>query len=323
MKKALLLTLIIAVFAACFTLTGCSREKTDEGVLQVGTIAGPTGMGMAKMMDDGDESYSFEIFNSPDTIRAAFISGSLDVAAVPITLAAALLSNTNDSFCRIAAVNTLGVLYIVENGDSVQSIQDLAGKDIYTISQGSTTEYILNYLIAKNELKDVNVIYKTEAAEVITLMAQGKISVAMLPEPNVTVLKSKVSGVRTALDVTAEWDKVSEQSAVQGCIIVSKNAVENKKHLLDSFMDDYKKSVDFVNSSQDEAAEMMAAQGLLPSKEIALQAIPRSNIVFTEGDEMVRIVNSFMEEISTVANGHSDWSKFGEYAEEKGYYYTR
>lgn len=51
------------------------------------------------------------------------------MACVPANLAAVLYNKTEGEI-EVLAVNTLGVLYIVENGESVQSIADLKGKTI-------------------------------------------------------------------------------------------------------------------------------------------------------------------------------------------------
>ena len=42
---------------------------------------------------------------------------------------------------QVLAINTLGVLYIVESGDTVHSVEDLRGKTIYASGKGNTPEY--------------------------------------------------------------------------------------------------------------------------------------------------------------------------------------
>lgn len=87
------------------------------------------------------------------------------------------------------AVNTLGVLYVVEKGDTVHSMADLAGRTILSTGKGTTPEYLLRYLLEKNGLdpdKDVKIQYCSEATEVTAQMAAAqKDAIAVLPQPYV------------------------------------------------------------------------------------------------------------------------------------------
>lgn len=295
--KRKLLSLLLALLTV-FTLVSCSspkEEPTDDTVLRVGAMKGPTGMGMAKLFTDNNESqkYETELFGAPEDISAKLISGNLDIAAVPVNLAAVIHKKTEGAYV-VAAINTLGVLHIVENGNTVTSIADLEGKTLYATGQGSTPEYMLNYILEKNGLLDkVTIEWKTEHSELATLVASGEVTLAMLPEPHVTTVLSKNADLRAALDLTAEWDKVSDGEAVQGCIVVSKKAIEEHKDLVDAFLDEYKASVDFVNDNPTEASEMIAALGIVGAAAVAEKAIPRSNIVYIDGDEMIASLDAF------------------------------
>ncbi len=308
----LLLSLLLSLFASCQgqgggvgeTLPGeseresaesaASTEPTPSSPLRVGTLKGPTGMGMAKLIKDSEASgaNTVSLFSSPDEITSAVISGQLDVAAVPVNLAAVLHQKTNGDFL-VAAVNTLGVLYILENGDTVHSVADLAGKTLYATGQGSTPEYILNEILAKNGLTGVKVEYKTEHSELAALMASGEVVLGMLPEPNVTSVLMKNSSVRIALNLTEEWKKVCKGEAVQGCIIVSKKVSESRKADLDAFLDSYKASVDYVLANPDEASETIADLGIVASAAMAKKALPNCNIVYIDGDEMISALSEF------------------------------
>jgi len=312
MKRKLLplllsLLLTLSLFAACSnnqTAGGSSSATsdvstsdtvTDDYTLRVGTLKGPTGMGMAKMIADNNTNKTKEIslFGAPEDLSAALISGSLDVAAVPVNLAAVINKRTNGAYL-VAAINTLGVLYIVENGETLTSLADLEGKTLYATGQGSTPEYMLNYILEKNGLKDkVTVEWKTEHSELATLVASGEVQYAMLPEPHVTTTLTKNSSLRAAINLTEEWDKVSEGQAVQGCLVVSKKVVDEHKTVLDAFLDEYKASVEFVNNNISDAAAMIADIGIVGAAAVAEKAIPRCNIVYIDGDAMVTSLTEF------------------------------
>ena len=160
MKKKLLCVLL-----ACLLLLsiGCAAEK-PQTTLRVAALKGPTGMGLAYLMQENSSEFPVELLDAPDVVTGKFINGEVDIAAVPVNLAA-VLSNKTEGEAVMIAVNTLGVLYILENGETVQSMADLAGKTLYATGQGSTPQYVLEYLLEQNGLKDkVTVEYIAEHA---------------------------------------------------------------------------------------------------------------------------------------------------------------
>ena len=185
-------------------------EKID---IRVAALKGPTAMGMVKLMDDaekgeGANNYIFTLAGAPDELTGPIIQGEFDIAAVPTNLAAVLYNKTEGKV-KLAALNTLGVLYVVERGDTIQSVADLKGKTIYSSGQGAVPEYALNYVLEKNGLKpgeDVTVEYKSEHAEIATLLAAGNAQVALLPQPFVTATLAQNENLRVALDLTEAWD---------------------------------------------------------------------------------------------------------------------
>lgn len=293
----------------------------DDTVIRIGTLKGPTGIGMIKLMEDTDanKQYQTELYSAPDVITSAIISGSLDIAAVPVNLASVINNKKSGEF-QTAAINTLGVLYLLENGDTIKSISDLRSKTIYATGQASTPEYVLRYILTKNGIdpdKDVEINYLSEHAELATLMVNGTAKIGMLPEPNVTTVLTKNKDVRIALDLTEEWDRISSGgSLLQGCIIVRKDFAEAHADLLNKFLKDYAASVDYVNSNIDEAAELVAEKGIVPAAEIAKKAIPNCNIVCVTGSDM----QVMMDEMLNVLYEANPSSVGGKLPESSFYY---
>ena len=287
-----------------------SQEVDFSGVkIRVAAMNGPTGMGMALLADraqNSDLSYqcSVTFSGSPDDVRAGLLSGELDIAAVPVNMAAALYNMTGGESLLYdksggeiltVAANTLGVLYIVEKGDTVQSMADLAGKKILAAGQGSTPEYVINYLLEKNGLTDsVEVEYVSEHAEAVTQMAAGSADLILVPEPFVTTALSKVEGARVALDLTQEWAKVSDADMVMGCLVVSKAFAEADPQALRHFMTQYAVSADYCTSHPAEAAVFIEEFGIMGSAALAEKAIPNCNIVCVTGREMVDMVTGML-----------------------------
>ena len=323
MKKilALLLTLcMLAALAACGTepaVTEPTDDTTTEPAVStedttastepertpasysVATLKGPTGMGLASLMDKAAKgetanTYAFTLAGDPTAVSASVIKGEVDIACVPVNLASVLYTKTNGAYVCVA-VNTLGVLHILENGNSVQSIADLEGKTLYATGLGATPEYILNYILEKNGLTGkVTVEYKTEHSELAALLASGDVKLAMLPEPNVTSAMMQNSDLRLALDLTAEWGKVSDTSAVQGRVIVKKAAIEANPDAFADFLADYAASVEFVNANVEDAAAFCETYGIVPKAAVAMRAYPNCNIVFVTGAEMKASLSAFL-----------------------------
>ena len=296
MKK--LLALLLTCILLCSV--GCTASESPDSI-RIFAMKGPTGMGMTKMINDsadGNSAYSFTIASSPDEIAAEVIKGSYDIAAVPANLAAVLYQKT-DGNLMIGAVNTLGVLYILENGNTIQSISDLQGKTIYATGQASTPEYVLNYILEANKI-DCKVIYLAEHAELATQMSAGSVVLGMLPVPNVTTVLAGNKDVRIALNLTEEWTKAAQKNGdssalYQGCIVIRREFAEKYPDALKEFLKDYEASVEFVNTNHDEAASMMEAAGIIPKAAVAKKAIPDANIVYLAGDEMKAGLNGFFE----------------------------
>ncbi len=322
--KAKSITAIILAFLMLLVLAACAKPVTDKVVgegaqssldsslpiteeiqeyvpadISVMALKGPTGMGLAALMDSSkngtaENNYTFTLAGDPTQVSAAVIKGEADVACVPVNLASTLYNKTKGEYICLA-INTLGVLHILENGDSIKDIKDLEGKTLYATGMGSTPEYILNYILEKNGLTGkVTVEYEAEHTALVSLFAAGKVTLGMLPEPNVSAAMAQTEGLRQAIDLTAEWDKISDTSAVQGCVIVKKTFAADNPEALDMFIREYASSVEFVNANNEEAAAMCEAHGIVPKAAIAKRAYPNCNIVFVTGDEMKQSLSAFL-----------------------------
>ena len=298
MKKtaSLILALVLA-----FSASGCSEKKTEIGnePVNITMLKGPTGIGAVKLMEESeknetDGNYNINVSAAADDAMAKIISGEVDIAAVPTNIAPLIYNKTNGNI-EVLAVNTLGVLYIVENGDSIHTIEDLEGKTIYSSGQGAVPEYVLNYLLEKNNVENVNIVYMTEHAEVAAALADGRADIALLPEPNVTAVMMKNSEIRIAVDVNDEWKKTNGSELAMGCIVAGKQFIDENKEAVDKFLKEYSESIDYVNNNVPEAAELVEKYGIMASSDAAFKAIPNCNIVYKEKDEMKTMLESFYD----------------------------
>lgn len=322
MKK--IISLITAFMLTAALLAGCgstgngTADQTDKQEnsgtqtqaepvdVNVMALKGPTAMGMVKLMDDADsgnvdtENYSFEIAASADEVTPKLIQGETDIAAVPANLASVLYNKTEGQI-QVLAVNTLGVLYIVGNGDSIHSVSDLAGRTIYASGKGSTPEYALNFILEKNGLTpgtDVTIEWKSEHSECVSALAQDPEGIAMLPQPFVTTAQAKNPNLKVALDLTEEWDKVMENeetksSLLTGVVVVRKEFAEENPEAVEDFMDRYADSVKYVNDNVEEAAKLVGNYDIV-TEDVAVKAIPECNIVCITGEDMKEQLSGYL-----------------------------
>ena len=322
MKK--IISLITAFMLTAALLAGCgstgngTADQTDKQEnsgtqtqaepvdVNVMALKGPTAMGMVKLMDDADsgnvdtENYSFEIAASADEVTPKLIQGETDIAAVPANLASVLYNKTEGQI-QVLAVNTLGVLYIVENGDTIHSVSDLAGRTIYASGKGSTPEYALNFILEKNGLTpgtNVTIEWKSEHSECVSALAQDPEGIAMLPQPFVTTAQAKNPNLKVALVLTEEWDKVMENeetksSLLTGVVVVRKEFAEENPEAVEDFMDRYADSVKYVNDNVEEAAKLVGNYDIV-TEDVAVKAIPECNIVCITGEDMKEQLSGYL-----------------------------
>jgi NitT/TauT family transport system substrate-binding protein len=293
MKKivSLLCTFALSVVLVA-TLSGCSQSKNDEakdlGVVRVDALKGPTAVGMLKMVNDNKyvdssesssgeksgNSYDFSIKTAPDEITAAISKGEVDVAAVPANLAPILYDKTGGKI-KVLTINTYGVLYIVEKGDSVKSLSDLEGKNICATGKGATPEYSLNTLAEKAGVDNtgLNISWQPEPTNCVSELASDKASIALLPEPFVEVALDKVPGLKVALSFNELWNKYEGSDLPTGVTIATTDYIDNHKDSLDRLLSDYKESVDWTNNNVDDAAKLVGDAKIV-DEGVAKKAIP-------------------------------------------------
>ena len=343
MKKKLkhLLALCLTL-ALVFSLAACG-QKADEtpndtqddqqteqegftpASYSIAALKGPTAMGLVKLMKDSESGettgneYTFTLAGSADEVTPALIKGELDMACVPANLAAVLYNKTEGAV-EVLAVNTLGVLYIVENGESVQSIADLKGQTIVAAGKGSTPEYALRYLLSENGIdpdNDVTIDWKSEHSECVAALASGQATIALLPQPFVTVAQSKIEGLRMALDLTKEWDALDNGSSlITGVIVARREVVEENPAAVNEFLKEYAASVDYVNANTADAAALIGEYGIVDAA-VAEKALPYCNIVCLTGEEMQQKLSGYLQ---VLADANAD--SVGGAMPEADFYYV-
>jgi NitT/TauT family transport system substrate-binding protein len=287
------------------TPTPSETAPAEKQTVNLAVLKGPSGVGAAKLLADSDagetaNDYAYSIMADNTEIVAGLSSGSLDIAAVASNVAANLYNKTNGGI-QIAAVSGLGVLYILENGNTVQSMADLKGQTLYATGQGANPEYVLNYLLTENGVDpaEVDIQWKT-ADEISALMVSGEARLCMMPVPAATAIQMSNPDVREALDLSAEWDGLNNGSHLtMTCIAVRTAFAQEHPEAVENFLADYAASVEYVKGDPAAASELVAQYGITPKAKIAELAIPKCSLVCITGKvDMADAIQGYFEVLS-------------------------
>lgn len=336
------LLLLVAVLAGCGSNPDSSSAPAAQDQNQahnhpavdvnVTAISGPTGIGMVNLMQsqkDGKtiNNYHFNVVSAPDQAVAAIVNGTADIAAVPTNLASALYKKTGGKV-KVLAVNTLGVLSILSNGETITKVSDLKDKTIYTSGQGANPEYILKYVLERNGLvigKDVKIEFVADNDTLATLMINGTAKVAMVPEPKATTVLMQNPTIQRVLNMTDEWQKKNDQflpadevegTLMMGCVVARTDFITKNQHAVQDFLTEYESSINAVMGNKDTTATLCETYGIIPKAAIAKAAIPHCNITFVSGQLMKSELSAYLK----VLNGYNPNAIGGELPKDDFYY---
>ena len=296
-----------ATEAAPATETTAAPETVAPAApVNVMVLNGTTGFGMANLMDaagkgEAAQEYNFTVETDASNIVAALVNGSADIAALPTNAAAAVYNKTQGKV-QVLALNTLGVLYLVTDGSvTVESMADLEGQTVYAPAQNPS--FIFQHIVDANGVENVTVDNTyAQPADLNAAVAAGEVAIAVLPEPMVTVAKSKNPELVVALDLTAEWDKVSVPgSLVQGCVVVRKDFVMENTSAVQTFLGEYGASIEALTADVEGTAAKIEACGIFTKAAVAAKAIPNCNVCFITGAEMQEALSQFLTVMHGVA----------------------
>lgn len=306
---SLLLALTLALsLTACGTQANTEPEQPDDtpapAEVNLYVLSGPTGIGAMNLWAAADagetqNTYHITMPGANDEVVAAISNGDADIAAVATNLAATLYNKTSGGV-TVLAVNTLGVLSLLGNGQEIASIADLAGKTIYAPGQGANPEYILRYVLTGNGLdpdKDVTIQFVGEGSELLTVWQTDPEAVIMAPQPVATSILMQNENAVTLFSMTDEWDKVSggDSTLMMGCVIVRNEFLQENPGAVELFLQEYAASIEKAQSDVEGTAALCEQYGLIPKAALAKAAIPSCGLTFVTGAEMKSALSGYLQ----------------------------
>lgn len=281
-----------------------AQKTADNYTLKIGSLKGPTSMGLVKLMDQSEKgnakgSYDFTMVTAADELLGKIVSKELDVALVPANMASIIYNKTNHEV-TVLDINTLGVLYGVSADDSIKTAADLKGKTVYLTGKGTTPDYALQHVLKASGLTsdDVSLEYKSEAAEVVSILKEKPDAVGLLPQPFVTAAMAQNDSLKMVLDLTKEWDATAGEnggSLVTGVTICRNDVIKDHGDAIDTFLAEHKESAEFANANVAETAALVAAAGIIEKAPVAEKAIPYCSITYVDGDRMKSLLSGYLK----------------------------
>lgn len=313
-KLIKLICSVMLLMGMMLIAAGCGDEQTLAGeginkqaypeVVRVGSLKGPTTLGLLYMMNAGAENqnnYNFQMMTAADELLPLMIKGELDIALIPANVAS-ILYGKMDGNLKVIDINTLGVLYMVSGNSEIDDLKDLEGQTVYLTGKGTTPDYVLRYLLAQAnvDVDKINLEFKAEATEVAAMLAERPDAVGLLPQPFVTAALTQNDKLSVVLDLTEQWDNLQGDTAeasrmVTGVTVVRGEFLEKYPQAVEQFLKDHAESAEYVNSNVEQAATWAALQGIIAKESLAKKAIPQCNIVCIDGEEMKKALSGYLQ----------------------------
>lgn len=306
--------------------TGSDENKLNcQAAIRIGSLKGPTSMGLVSLMDKASKGetsnvYEFTMAGKADELVGKIADGDLDIALLPANVASVLYAKTQGNI-TVLDINTLGVLYVVASDDSITSMSDLKGRTIYMTGKGTTPEYVMNYLLKENGLSasDVDLQFKSEATEVASLLKQDSSAIGVLPQPFATAACIQNPDLKTVLDFTEQWNMLNKDTGsmlVTGVTLVRSDFLRENRSPVADFIKDHEASTLFATEHTEDAARLIAKQGIVEKAPIAQKALPYCNIVCLTGQEMKDALSGYLSTL----NGQDPKSIGGQMPGDDFYY---
>ena len=316
MKKVRAIVSLLLALTLALSLTACggqansepeqpeTQEEQTAAEINLYVLSGPTGIGAMNLWAASDagetkNTYHITMPGANDEVVAALSKGDADIAAVATNLAATLYNKTEGSV-TVLAVNTLGVLSLLSNGQEVNAVSDLKGKTIYAPGQGANPEYILRYVLTGNGLdpdKDVTLQFVGEGSELLTVWQSDPEAVILAPQPVATSILMQNENAKTLFDMTEEWDKIAggDSTLMMGCVIVRNEFLQANPGAVELFLQEYAASIEKAQSDVEGTAALCQQYGLIPKAALAQKTIPSCGLTFVTGAEMKTGLSGYLQ----------------------------
>lgn len=299
-RHTMMIKLIPGFLLLIILLAGCKNTpEENSNKITVATLRGPSAISMITLIDSlkkiDNQPVEFKIKNEPVQIRPMLFQEKASFAVVPTNMAA-ILYNKGVNY-KIAAIPVWGTLYLFGH-ERIDSWKDLKGKKIHLMAKGMTPDIMFRYLLKQHNIdpiKDVDLDYSFPThIELANAVASGKAKLGVISEPLVSMVMAKNEKVQPLFSLNKEWKKATKKEIPQTALLVHKKLASQNPELINSFLSEYEKSVNWVNANPKQAASLIVKHNILNDTQVAEQSIPRCNMFFKNIRETQNQVHEYL-----------------------------
>jgi len=216
------------IFALAAILPCAASPPRRERLLLAGPPA-PVSFPLMRLVDSGAlrhlaRSVEFQLWKSPDQLRAMVVQGEVDFIATPSNVAANLYNR--GAPLQLMDVSAWGLLWLVSRDVGKTTLADFKGEEITVPFRADMPDIVLQLLARQQGLdpaRDFRLRYVASPFEAMQLLIARRTSHALLSEPAVSMALRKtrsfpVSVIAPALhrsvDMQHEWGRVLQRAAL-------------------------------------------------------------------------------------------------------------
>jgi ABC-type nitrate/sulfonate/bicarbonate transport system substrate-binding protein len=267
---------LICLLMTFFVFSGCSAESSMTIMIPNGS----TSISSIFLQTDY-EQYEISLVNGPTPLSSAFSSGSHDVIFAPTNLGAKYYAvNIADAIATndylFAGTVVWGNYFLATTGAEPFDLPSVAGKNIVVFGQGSTSDIILKYVLAENNIS-ATFTYVDGVTDATALFRADESLIILTAEPFLSFLEVDVLDLQT-IDLQEEYGEITGASSYPQAGIFIKSTLE--KTQIDTFLTNMDASVAKVNANPAEAVLAGVSLNLGFPEAVLLHAIPQSHLDF-------------------------------------------
>lgn len=264
MKKILISLLLILTILPCFAQ---AVKEDNVSTVRLGVMQGPTGFSSSALGDIAQ----VEVYPSPNEAVAKLIKGELDLIALPANAAASLYNKGVG--IKVLAIIGEGMLSIVGSNENAKTLS--------VPGAGGTPDHMASLLYPEYE-KEYSV---TAPAQLAQLLIAGKVELAILPEPFVTMVMSKNANLKMISNVQERWTALTGQEQYPMSVLIAKDTfAEEHPILMQKVKEAYKNSIKTILEDPTTAGKKIEELGIMKA-EMATPALANCALTFKEGSE--------------------------------------
>lgn len=296
-KKTSVFALIIFLISTVY-----AQEEKKTQVLNAAILSGPSCIPVCKIVENpviDDIQINFEKFATPQNLLPKLVKKEIDLAFLPVNVAAKVFNTANKNIVCLAVTGN-GNIFLITKDTKVNKISDLSGKKVQVAGQGATPDYLFRYLLQQNEINDNEIFldYSVPNAQIAAQLISGKIDYAVVPEPFVTIAKTKSKDVRVAVDFQQEYKFFSDgnQNYPLTVMIARKEFAQNNQEIIEKFLKEYEKSLEWTLKNPAAAGKLCETLDFSLAANVVAKSIPNSNYTFIRAVE----AKTQIEELLTI-----------------------